>query len=122
MEKMNVSDLSIGDYVRVKMCKCDYDDPDTLDAKVLSILGNSVGVGYDNSGIVMSAFVDDLQPIPITAEVLEKNGLHDAEFGLVIKPMGDKLCASVGVSIEIKYVHELQHALRLAKVGKEIVL
>ena len=122
MDEISISDLSIGDYVRVKMCKWDYDDPDTLVAKVLSIEGNSVGVGYDECGIVMSAFVDDLQPIPITAEVLEKSGLPDAEFGLVIKPKGDKLCASVGVSIEIKYVHELQHALRLAKVGKEIVL
>lgn len=121
-EKISVSDLSIGDYVRVRMCKCDYDDLDTLDAKVLSIEGNSVGVGYDNSGIVMSAFVDDLQPIPITAEVLEKNGLHEAEFGLVVKPKSNELCATVGTSIEIKYIHELQHFLRLMKTDKEIVL
>lgn len=121
-EKISVSDLSIGDWVRVKMCKWGYDDPDTLDAKVLSIEGNSVGVGYDNSGILMSAFVDDLQPIPITVEVLEKNGLHETKFGLVIKPKSNELCASIGTSIEIKYIHELQRALRLAKVEKEIVL
>lgn len=53
MEKISVSDLSIGDYVRVRMCKCDYDDPDTLDAKVLSIVGNSVGVGYDKTIAVL---------------------------------------------------------------------
>ena len=122
MEKISVSDLSVGDYVRVKMCKRDYDYPDTLDAKVLAIEGNSVGVGFDECGIVMSAFVEDLQPIPITAEVLEKNELHDAEFGLAVKPKSNELCASMGISIKIKHIHELQHALRLAKVGKEIVL
>lgn len=122
MEKIDIRDLSIGDWVRVRMCKWDYDDPDTLDAKVLSIEGDSVGVGYDNSGIVMSAFVDDLQPIPVTAEVLEKNGLHEAEFGLVVKPKSNELCASIGISIEIQYIHELQHILRLTKTDKEITL
>lgn len=122
MGKIDIRDLSIGDWVRVRMCKWDYDGTDTLDAKVLAIEGNSVGVGYDECGIVMSAFVDDLQPILITAEVLEKNGLHEAEFGLVVKPKSDKLCASMGVSIEIKYIHELQHILRLTKTKKEIVL
>lgn len=136
-EKIDIQDLSIGDYVRVKMCKWDYDDPDTLDAKVLSIEGNSVGVGYDNSGIVMSAFVDDLQPIPITAEVLEKSGFthdkwskqiwryEDVESEVVYYIEGSRLEITNDVCkmyITCKSVAELQHALRLAKVGKEIVL
>lgn len=138
-EKISVSDLIVGDWVRVKMCKWDYDDPDTLDAKVLSIVGNSVGVGYDNSGIVMSAFVDDLQPIPITAEVLEKNGFKkngeydEWNIGTWRTPY------LLGVSLErpaitikwsgssifiyqAKSVHQLQNALRLAGVEKEIIL
>lgn len=143
MGKIDIRDLSIGDYVRVKMCKWDYDDPDTLDAKVLSIEGNSVGVGYDNSGIVMSAFVDDLQPIPITAEVLEKNGLEQNSNCLDYRFIIDNIYCSISKGIKCWYVniydisnsphtpifkahiihiHELQHALRLAKVGKEIVL
>ena len=65
MEKAESKEISVGDWVRVRMCKCDYDDPDTLDAKVLSIVGNSVGVGYDNSGIVMSAFVEDCEKIEL---------------------------------------------------------
>lgn len=142
MEKIDIRDLSIGDYVRVKMCKWDYDDPDTLDAKVLSIEGDSVGVGYDNSGILMSAFVEDLQPIPITAEVLENNGLEYIDDGndevifFCCDMFWARLCVGdtfwqVGIHSEdrldavvcdVKYIHELQHALRLAKVGKEIVL
>lgn len=137
MKKIDIRDLSIGDWVRVRMCKWDYDDPDTLDAKVLSIEGNSVGVGYDNSGIVMSAFVDDLQPVPITAEVLEKNGwwkipysdkiytIEGDNYSLVYYIEGnvaDFRRESDRCSITCNYIHELQRALRLAKVGKEIVL
>lgn len=137
MGKISVSDLSIGDYIRVKMCKWDYDDPDTLDAKVLSIEGNSVGVGYDNSGILMSAFVDDLQPIPITAEMLEKNGFTHDKWSKKIWRYEDEESEVVyyiengvleitaddcKINMGCKSVAELQHALRLAKVGKEIVL
>lgn len=137
MEKISVIDLSVGDYVRVKMCKWDYDDPDTLDAKVLSIEGNSVGVGYDNSGIVMSAFVEDLQPIPITAEVLEKSGFTHDKWSKRIWVYEDEKSEVVyyiensvleittddcKMYITCKSVAELQHALRLAKVGKEIEL
>lgn len=146
-EKIDIRDLSIGDWVRVRMCKCDYDDPDTLDAKVLSIVGNSVGVGYDNSGIVMSAFVDDLQPIPITAEVLEKNGWStDGMYAIlridehlhleyyyhehrlrkyycgVDEWQNHAKVSDVTFAVHCYSVHQLQHALRLAKVGKEIVL
>lgn len=142
-EKIDIQDLSIGDYVRVKMCKWDYDDPDTLDAKVLSIEGNSVGVGYDECGIVMSAFVDDLQPIPITAEVLEKNGFEQNSNCLDYRFIIDNIYCSISKGIKCWYVniydisnpphtpifkahiihiHELQRVLRLAKVGKEIVL
>jgi hypothetical protein len=142
MEKTESKGISVGDWVRVKMVKWDYDDPDTLDAKVLSIEGNSVGVGYDNSGILMSAFVEDLQPIPITAEVLEKNGLeyeddgNDAVIFLCCDMFWARLCVGdtfwrVGIHSEdrldavvcdVKHIHELQHFLRLAKVGKEITL
>ena len=139
MEKaeIKISDLSIGDCVRVRMCKWEYDDPDTLDAKVLSKEGDSVGVGYDECGIVMSAFVDDLQPIPITAEVLEKSGFthdkwskkiwqyEDEESEVVYYIEGNKVEVTTDdckINLVCTSVAELQHALRLAKVGKEIVL
>lgn len=145
---MDIQDLSIGDWVRVKMCRWDYDDPDTLDAKVLSIEGNSVGVGYDDCGIVMSAFVEDLQPIPITAEVLEKNGFVDNGKGQHYLKCGNGITVRVGrsplfhdgcwlvatdkevgetisttcVLFNAKHIHEIQRVMRLAKVEKEIEL
>lgn len=63
MATLMISELSVGDWVRVRMVKWDYDVPETLDAKVLAIEGNSIGVGFDNCGIVMSVFVEDCTKI-----------------------------------------------------------
>ena len=78
--------------------------------------------------------VPEWQPIPLTVEILEKNGFEDT--------IGDAFWISTScnllwkdgklqnfcreeddeVCIPCEYVHELQHALRLCKVDKEIVL
>ena len=82
-----------------------------------------------------------LEPIPLTAEILEKNGfkLHAiSEIYELVSPKKDWFVA-IGFKDgcidwckvhrwgdeylgSIKYVHELQHALRLFKVNKEIEL
>lgn len=80
--------------------------------------------------------IDNIEPIPITAEILEKNGfLHNGkkwytpelftlERGLdywdivIACACGNYVCEVC----TIKYVHQLQHALRLAGVDKEINL
>lgn len=81
---------------------------------------------------------EDVSPIPLTPEILEKNG-----FESTLAP-GERVCKNNGyevwldneggnhwVSIKkgefyfegyIKSVHELQHALRLCGIEKEIVL
>lgn len=142
MATLKISELSVGDWVKVRLNKCDYDDPETLDAKVLWIEGNSVG--YDNSGIVMSAFVEDLYPIPITAELLEKNGwklsksnwfeFEDGEWKINIWIGKSKCNIEISQKREIymstyadiqvvkSNINTLQHALRLAGVDKEINL
>ena len=144
MATLKISELSVGDWVKVILSKCDYDESDAVDAKVLSIEGNSVGVGYDNSGIFMSALVEDLQPIPITAEVLEKNGFVKSDDFLHKIDLPDNILLGVrrqtdGYIFELKRekrrigellviirgirnIHQLQHALRLAGVDKEINL
>lgn len=120
-EKIKVEGISIGDWFQAKMVKWNYEDLDiTPPMRVAEISSDEVMLQLGS--VKHYAFVDDLQPIPITAEVLEKNGLHEAEFGLVVKPKSNELCATVGTSIEIKYIHELQHFLRLMKTDKEIVL
>lgn len=86
---------------------------------------------------------DDIRPIPLTTEILEKNGfriifegeLHTTYFqdidGFAVEIKIDcidftKLSMSNGlgyrVVIECKYVHHLQHALRLCGITHEIIL
>ena len=78
----------------------------------------------------------ELSPIPLTREILEKNGLSNRmefkrfQFIDVIgtqenpifywtKRVEDDAVTTVQ---QLYYVHELQHALRLCKIDKEIVL
>lgn len=66
--------------------------------------------------------------IPITKEILEKNGIK-YQFGCPWYQYGDEIGGegfeihfALHCQIQIKYVHELQHALRLCKIDKEIEL
>lgn len=141
MEKISVSNLSVGDWVQARMVKWDYDDLDiTPPMKVAEISSDEVILQLGS--VKHYAFVDDLQPISITAYVLERNGLeyvddcNDAVIFLCCDMFWARLCVGdtfwqVGIHSEdrldavvcdVKHIHELQRALRLAKVGKEIVL
>lgn len=89
--------------------------------------------------------VAQLKPIPLTPEILEKNGFEldrgwhndndyfspthfkeDVDASLEISMDNGKIYWSISWDeyhiIEIKYVHELQHALRLCGIEKEIKL
>lgn len=75
-------------------------------------------------------WLDYLEPIPITPEILEKNGFNlqqsKGEYAPNIEGFSFDNCW-VGdefkwKTIPIKYVHELQHALKLCKIDKEIVV
>lgn len=79
------------------------------------------------------------QPIPLTAEILEKNfekktlyGIFDDYFDFEIREFNDSMyivnyhCCEMPIPdtqiSNICFVHELQHALRLCGVEKEIIL
>ena len=85
--------------------------------------------------------ISNFQPIPLTPEILEKNDIlyEKQSFYYVIKDDKNLECTYymqrvqgdwvVGVDIgaydcsvfaRIKYVHELQHALKLCGIDKEI--
>ena len=101
--------------------------------------------GYMVVGHINPEFLywDDIEPIPLTPEILEKNRfrinyegeLHTTYFqdvdGFAVEIKIDcigftKLSMSNGlgyrVVIECKYVHQLQHALRLCGIDKKIEL
>ena len=77
---------------------------------------------------------DDVQPIPLTTEILEKNGLtlslcgnhfpEDKHYVLEISVDGGRIFWTInGHEYDImclRFVHKLQHALRLCGITKEI--
>lgn len=79
-----------------------------------------------------------VEPIPLTPEILEKNGFEpvkEGKFPTLKNCYGDILFQLEDIkneyihdtlymfkNIPIFYVHELQHALRLCNLDKEIVL
>lgn len=76
---------------------------------------------------------NDIQPIPLTKEILEKNGfVWDyspicqcwEQYGLSIYLIGGGYRVNCGqnVSCKIDFVHELQHLFRLCGIDKEIEL
>lgn len=143
---MKADELMVGDYLRVnrdRLCipegkivrVTEIDSENTFREKGLKGCARCEAVGdpWLSGGI----WCDYLDPIPLTPEILEKNGfsksrlmgeqrhftyylapsvsllaIYDADFSLKI---GD--CARY-----IKYVHQLQHALRLCGIEKEITL
>lgn len=80
---------------------------------------------------------DTVEPIPLTAEILKKNGFeldeeasNDFGFECYAFPLGkgfyiehhNEYRITDHQLMEFKYVHELQHVLRLCKIDKEIEL
>lgn len=119
---MKSTDLMIGDWVYRPDCY----------SKVKEIRENGI-IGLDHLRGIIS--FEELKPIPLTPEILEKNGfVYDSEDKLFedIYPRISMLYSqyrlvenggiNYGEMSEIKYVHQLQHALRLCGIDKEIEL
>ena len=72
---------------------------------------------------------DTIYPLPLVREIFEDNFSNKFEDGLSWMPHGDGFYVNIRnkepygeSSIVIKYVHELQHLLRLYKINKEIAI
>ena len=136
----NCSSLSVGDWFQARMVKLDYDDLDiTPPMRVAEISSDEVMLQLGS--VKHYAFVEDLQPIPITPEILEKNGFArkdkyrfvNTDILSTVEKYGykyydyhniykkGKTYRPIRVGVDnIKYVHELQHAMRLVGIEKEI--
>ena len=137
MAEIKISELSIGDWVR-------YRDADA-NVRVSDIYSNGYVfiIGEEDSGISESVNAHHhIEPIPLTPEILEKNGWsRKNNYGwylfydkyIRINIWFDKDRWDIEVSSEDRRVtyaditgrgtlhtHQLQHALRLAGVEKEI--
>lgn len=138
MSKLKISDLSVGDWVMYsgrpkKVGVIDLYKNNTDDARVgFLVYKQSNGwhrVHYHN--------IEDFAPIPITPEILKKNGEYDSDYEVwrigkraVVSPERRKYRVHIYdchinrtvVVVFAEYVHQLQHALRLAGIDKEIEL
>ena len=114
-KKLTAKDLMIGDYVYRPDC---YD-------KVVEVRKDTILGSDPLRGLIPIA---DLQPITLTAEILEKNGFKNIDTGLDCDGSNIYWKTNNGYSINtqdinLKFVHELQHAMRLCGINdKEIEL
>ena len=115
-----------------------------------------VFVSGDKGCVSTEVFNEDIEPIPLTPEILEKNGFEEDFYSIITANGFERLPeykyknmkeardirrnlirvaysnteggvydiqAGIGSHIfSLKYVHELQHALRIMKIDKEIVI
>jgi hypothetical protein len=106
---MEAKDLMIGDFV--------------LDGNIYAQVTSITCDGNIETTHNKHSYIELIEPIPLTPEILKKNGWEERPKGYVLYK---KLCKNTFVvntaDIQIKYVHELQHALRLCEIDKEIVL
>lgn len=140
---MKAKELMVGDYVLVR--------PSMMPIQVAAI--HKKKVAYHATGDRLTWVMDGLiEPIPITPEILEKNGFKmkqkEGESNFEYVAAGERyiieflffretiynvstlLECELGFSggldrihkCNVRFVHELQHALRLCGIEKEIVL
>ena len=144
---MNVNELMPGDWVTVT------EENNEFIGKVQAINAITnyciVKVGGDWHGNEHDVFIEDMQPVPLTPDILTKNGFahkHNHNEGWLsleeypnwsVDIKADetpyRLIADnstgvadihdgIFVNKRINHVHELQHALRLCNIEKEIIL
>lgn len=139
MTTLKISDLSVGDWVHHGFYE--------LDMRVITIYGdNKRIIAESSSGYGVTCHLDHFSPIPITAKILEKNGLFRHEFDadnpqevvlsnyfMLVRTYTDvdwwrvliydeEMASRELFNGRVYSVHQLQHALRLAGVDKEINL
>lgn len=147
---MNIKDLMIGDLVKfhLEIFSTDYEGIETVHDDVLEIgkvsALNSIGNVWvtDSEGQEYQVIDDEIESIPLTTEILEKN-----EFGFIDTSNDEYLSEWTGwwileglelgccdnlkfpvffniadTNVKVNYVHELQHALKLCGIKKEIIL
>lgn len=146
MAEIKISELSIGDWVMFTPDKNIYVAKPRFTSAPAKITGTYCGgeviLEIECHREFMAIPLSCIEPIPISPEILEKNGLeyeddeNDAVIFLCCDMFWARLCVGdtfwqVGIHNEdrldavvcdVKHTHQLQHALRLAGVKKEIEL
>lgn len=148
MTTLKISDLSIGDWIAIETEDLTIEHADCAKAfvkKVLRPICVQSILGEDKFVYARGCCLDRevsyatpkeyLHPIPITPEILKANGWERNEEDEYMEYYGDPTSGiahtkgtyhyrleSPEASVVCYFVHQLQHALRLAGVNKEIVM
>lgn len=127
---MKAKDLMIGDWVLF--------DHNPVRVAILGAAQDSLGLAVGDN--VFGQLYSIIEPIPLTEEILEKNGFKqigekfiwgeiDNDLIEVTPSINNSYRIKISVadlmtacSIWCSYVHQLQHAMRLCGIEKEIEL
>ena len=115
---MKLTDLAILDWVLINNTPHKIQAIDSIDAEILAD-DELYYVGEDRCHSE-----DKIEPIPLTPEILEKNGWKEAEYWHEYKDvkciiqcslpiMRGRINEIVFENFQCKYVHQYQHLLRL---------
>lgn len=135
MATLKISDLSVGDWVRCGQWNGCIQRIAMHDGKTVEVI-----IEANCARMYMYKRVYEINSIPITPEILEANGFvkngkynewntgnwEDIPFiGISLSRQSMRI-RNIGTDIflenKVVYVHQLQHALRLAGIDKEIQL
>ena len=132
---INIKELSVGNWVKF---------PHGID-KIIDlpyVEGKGVCASFAASATLFPVSIEDLEPIEITPEILEKNGwkfnaamsdyvLAEDYYSIIVNEVTDGLyqfkidgeeIINTTEIIHASYVHQLQNALTLCGINKEIEL
>ena len=122
---MRVTDLMVGDFIYAHEPECKGHRIDYI-----SEIDEEVGA----DGELYS--INDIRPIPLTEEILVKNGFAlDKTLAVIGTKVYTRPCPAGDLSVKVfhdgsirfgfiklNYVHQLQHLLRLCGIEKEMEL
>ena len=133
---MKANELQIGDWVHYWILDIDAKINDIMNTGRLGIIFTD---SKDEVGYIHGIMSESIKPIPITPEILEKIGfwrehnvgyvMEEGEYEFIYDLFDHKLriLKNREQILNLEYwdemcVHELQHALRLCGIEKEIEL
>lgn len=131
MAEIKISELSIGDWVQTVDCEARQKKCCVVEGIEKWRPDYVVVLKYEDGGIETLG-IGCIEPIPLTPAILEKNGIsktYESDEYAVYKGEGFNVTEYYTELWEfekhrnrlmLRNVHQLQHALRLAGVGKEI--
>ena len=135
MDKIDIRDLRVGNWIYHKDCPISLQVSGVKDSEVClkHSFEHNRTVGFVRQDRPSACNIDEIKPIPLTEEILIKNGFPEDEWHgsfpedknglLYIVLSSNKIFWEFdNYRIKLKSVHQLQNILRDLEIEKDIVL